>query len=221
MTAEDALLNLLESTSFADFQQRRDRLAALVAQENLIARRDALMAQPGDPWADPGPKKSDPSPKRLDPAMFSDNAAERAQAQLLARRDALMAQGDRKADEQAKAQAEAAWKRAVEAPMFTDAQRTFVRQAEFLLYMKALDELILAFDRSNTFNLVEALDKTAQKLNALRTMALGMRETLGAAAALAPGLPRKLYARLVRGTFIRYIRWQAALDLDRRGGGAR
>jgi len=209
MDAEQALLDLLESTNYSDFVQRRDALKNHVEQEILLTRRDALLQSRANPS---GPVPAPATDQNMDPRVFSSDPNER----LLARRDALLearAAQDSAAEKQRQAQEE--WKRAVEAPMFTDRQRKFVRKAEFLLYMKVLDRLILSFDRTNTFNLVEAIDRTTQALNALRAFSLGMRESFGAIAQVTPSLPKRFFNLLARRTFVRYIRWQAALDLDR------
>ena len=94
-------------------------------------------------------------------------------------------------------------------------QRRFVEKAEFAVYMKSLDELILQFDRSNQFDLFAAIAKTTQQLVALRVTAMQRREVLALEVANDPDVPQKLFQHLSKGMFIRYINWKAALDLNR------
>jgi regulator of protease activity HflC (stomatin/prohibitin superfamily) len=192
MNAEEALYELMQSQSYSDFRVRRARLEESV--------KDSL--------SEDVKKKVDQQElvRRRDDLVTRREARQRA--------DAAAVNAQQQADA-AKAEAEARWKRAVEAPMFSEAQKKFVREAEFLLYLKTLDTLILGFDRSNTFNLARAIDATISRLTTMRAVALISRETLGAIAAVSPDAPRKLFRTLIKGTFIRYIRWQAALDLDK------
>jgi hypothetical protein len=183
MTAEEALLKLITSPNYAEFQARR---AEVVVSIKNVGKADIA-------------------------AVIAQNELLQRRENLIAGQQALAAE---RAAEAAKVEAEAKWKRA-EAPMFSDAQRKFVRQAEFLQYLQTLDELILKFDRSSNFNLQQAIDTTTTKLHTLRTTAVDMRETFGAVAAMSPGFPRRFFKSLVGSTFIRYIRWQAAPDLDR------
>lgn len=92
-------------------------------------------------------------------------------------------------------------------------QRKFVRQAEFVVYLKVLDTLIQQFDRANRFDLFEGIDKTIAQLSKLRTSGLLRRELIALEILGNPALPKTLFQRLLRGTFIRYINWKAALDL--------
>jgi hypothetical protein len=206
MDPTEALIQMLDSTSWDDFQQRRDRLHALVAQQELMARRDALMQQRQqlDPW------NTQPPPPPPKPSVSTDvflDPAHRAQKELMARRDALMRQRDQLALTQAP--------QTPSAPAFSARQESFLRNFEFLLYLKMLDRLITKFDRENNFEFSAAAEKTINEIKATQVFAAAARAAAGKAISVVPDLPRKMFAGLARKMFIRYINWKPALDLNR------
>jgi hypothetical protein len=100
-------------------------------------------------------------------------------------------------------------------PAFTARQKHFLRNFEFLLYLKMLDRLITKFDRGNDFEFSAAAETTITEIKATQAFAAAARAAAGKAASVVPDLPRKMFAGLARKMFIRYINWKPALDLNR------
>lgn len=168
-------------------------------------RRDLMNARmSNDPWDSTPPP--DVKPPQITPGMFDDPAV-RAQRELMARRDALMAQ---RTQQQTPPPAPSA-----APPPLNAKQEFFVRQIEFLYYLKTLDKLITQFDRENRFELGSAIDRTTRALNETKTIVGALRGGVTMSVRLLPNLPKTVFARLAQKTFIRYILWRPALDLSR------
>ena len=197
-------------------------LRAEASQSELAARRDALLAarkaltRQRDPWNSTAPSPSTVMHRYREPGSMTAKECE-----LALRSDRLLDARDQHSRD---IEAEET-RKAVEAVLTAirlhpdkvlnslgPAQQRFVRDAEFLVYLKALDGLILEFDRSNRFDLNEAVRKTSLALTKLQVTAAVRRELLALHVADKPSLPKVAFQRLLAATRIRYINWKAALD---------